>query len=75
MTYPKGHKKEGMPLNKICFIGQSGTGKTSLLNIVKTILKANLTVNDDYILRSPRKYPDLAGILMNAHFEDIKSLA
>ncbi|MCX6231213.1 MAG: ATP-binding protein [Bacteroidetes bacterium] len=35
LTYPKGHKKEGKPLDKICFIGQSGTGKTSLLRLIK----------------------------------------
>ncbi len=31
LTYPKGHQKEGMPLDKICIIGQSATGKTTLL--------------------------------------------
>jgi len=35
LTYPKGHTKEGMPLDKICIIGQSGTGKTNLLDIIK----------------------------------------
>lgn len=35
LTYPKGHKKEGEPLDKICIIGQSGTGKTNLLDIIK----------------------------------------
>lgn len=35
LTYPKGHEKEGQPLEKICFIGQSGTGKTSLLRLIK----------------------------------------
>jgi ABC-type lipoprotein export system ATPase subunit len=34
LTYPKGHKKEGQPLDKICIIGQSGTGKTNLLKII-----------------------------------------
>ncbi len=34
LTYPKGHKKEGEPLEKVCFIGQSGTGKTTLLKII-----------------------------------------
>jgi ABC-type lipoprotein export system ATPase subunit len=32
LTYPEGHKKAGEPLDKVCFIGQSGTGKTTLLN-------------------------------------------
>ncbi|MDR3695775.1 AAA family ATPase [Mucilaginibacter sp.] len=35
LTYPKGHPKVGKPLDKICFIGQSGTGKTTLLNLIK----------------------------------------
>jgi len=25
LIYPKGHTKEGQPLDKICIIGQSGT--------------------------------------------------
>lgn len=37
LTYPKGHPKEGQPLEKVCFIGQSGTGKTSLLNLIRAI--------------------------------------
>ena len=35
LTYPKGHAKAGEPLDKICIIGQSGTGKTNLLDIIK----------------------------------------
>jgi len=35
LTYPKGHEKAGKPLDKICIIGQSGTGKTNLLDIIK----------------------------------------
>lgn len=34
LTYPKGHAKEGQPLDKVCFIGQSGTGKTTLLELI-----------------------------------------
>ncbi|MGB0862042.1 MAG: AAA family ATPase [Saprospiraceae bacterium] len=41
LTYPLGHEKEGKPLDKICFIGQSGTGKTTLLNLIYS-----LTAND-----------------------------
>lgn len=33
-TYPPDHPKAGQPLEKVCFIGQSGTGKTTLLNVV-----------------------------------------
>ncbi len=41
LTYPKGHEKVGQPLDKICIIGQSGTGKTTLLELIKnfTFLK------------------------------------
>ncbi|QJD77213.1 ATP-binding protein [Spirosoma rhododendri] len=39
LTYPIGHKKAGQPLEKICIIGQSGTGKTSLLSLIKNFIK------------------------------------
>ncbi len=38
-TYPKGHSKEGKPLEKICIIGQSATGKTSILELLLTQIK------------------------------------
>ncbi|MDH4459987.1 MAG: AAA family ATPase [Flectobacillus sp.] len=38
LTYPKGHKKEGEPLDRVCFIGQSGTGKTSLLEMIPCLI-------------------------------------
>ena len=38
LTYPEGHKLARQPLNKVCFIGQSGTGKTTLLNVLKVII-------------------------------------
>lgn len=34
-TYPDGHENAGKPLKKICIIGQSATGKTSILELVK----------------------------------------
>lgn len=34
-TYPEGHPKFGQPLEKICIIGQSATGKTSTLELIK----------------------------------------
>lgn len=37
-TYPNGHPKAFRPLDKICIIGQSGTGKTSLLKLIAQIL-------------------------------------
>lgn len=38
LTYPAGHAKAGLPLDKVCIIGQSGTGKTSLLLFLKKVL-------------------------------------
>ena len=38
LTYPEGHKLAGQPLNKVCFIGQSGTGKTTLLEILENFI-------------------------------------
>ncbi|MEL6694716.1 MAG: AAA family ATPase [Bacteroidota bacterium] len=37
LTYPEGHEKAGQPLDKICIIGQSGTGKTTLLELISNI--------------------------------------
>ena len=45
-TYPEGHEKEGQPLDKICFIGQSGTGKTTILNLIQDFISEL-----DYIYR------------------------
>ena len=44
LTYPKGHKKEGQPLDKVCFIGQSGTGKTTLLRLLKYFITMNPSI-------------------------------
>ena len=43
LTYPKGHEKEGKPLDKVCFIGQSGTGKTSLLEMMPSVIYGYIT--------------------------------
>ncbi|MBK8721919.1 MAG: AAA family ATPase [Saprospiraceae bacterium] len=41
LTYPVGHPKAGQPLEKVCFIGQSGTGKTTLLELLKSATSGN----------------------------------
>ena len=41
LTYPKGHKKEGEPLDKICIIGQSGVGKTNLIEVIRDKIYMN----------------------------------
>jgi recombinational DNA repair ATPase RecF len=42
LTYPEGHEKAGQPLDKVCFIGQSGTGKTSLLEVINSFVEDSL---------------------------------
>ncbi|RRJ90915.1 hypothetical protein EG240_07775 [Paenimyroides tangerinum] len=42
-TYQSGEKK-GQPLEKICFIGQSATGKTNLLELISNCLKYILEI-------------------------------
>jgi predicted ATPase len=39
LTYPEGHKKTGQPLDKVCFIGQSGTGKTTILSLISDLVE------------------------------------
>lgn len=39
LTYPKGHPKAGQALDKVCLIGQSGTGKTTLLNLIYDVVQ------------------------------------
>ncbi|AYL97176.1 AAA family ATPase [Mucilaginibacter celer] len=39
-TYPAGHEKAGQALDKVCFIGRNGTGKTTLLNLIQDNLYA-----------------------------------
>ncbi len=49
LTYPAGHKHAGQPLRKVCFIGQSGTGKTTILDLITNIVLSNLntTINEN----------------------------
>jgi predicted ATP-dependent endonuclease of OLD family len=46
LTYPQGHEKEGKPLDKVCIIGQSGTGKTSLLCLIKWFVSRDRNIDD-----------------------------
>lgn len=61
LTYPKGHEKEGQPLNKVCFIGQSGTGKTSLLELIPKFLRS---YNTKLIIKSGEKSLVDAGVIV-----------
>lgn len=53
LTYPPGHEKAGQPLEKICIIGQSGTGKTSLLRLIKWFISRDRRIGDDQKLAVP----------------------
>jgi len=81
LTYPKGHPKEGQPLDKICIIGQSGTGKTNLLKIIRDRLNndfvktiyTDITQNIYYKSAEPKQCTKLDNIDKKTN-EQIKNL-
>ena len=51
-VYPSDYyivEKRDKPLDKVCFIGQSGTGKTTLLNLIKLFSFEKENINKDCI--------------------------
>lgn len=68
LTYPKGHTKEGQPLDKVCFIGQSGTGKTSLLRLLKYFVSNSRGIGKNI------KLPEIAAgkVSMKMIFDDVE---
>ena len=64
LTCPKGHEKAGQPLDKVCFIGQSGTGKTTLLKICKEIVECVVSCN------KVENKSDLKKIMLPTNFTD-----
>lgn len=56
LTYPLGHEKEGQPLEKVCFIGQSGTGKTKLLELVGGLTHNWDALSNKYSFKSNNGY-------------------
>ncbi len=67
LTYPKGHKKEGKPLDKVCFIGRSGSGKTSLLRLIKWFVSLKRDIGENIELPVP---PENA-LKMDVQFFDL----
>lgn len=53
LTFPQGHPKAGLPLDKVCFIGQSGTGKTSLLRLIKWFVSLKREIGKNVSLMLP----------------------
>ncbi len=75
-TYPTGHRKAGEPLDKICIIGQSGTGKTTILRSLKNYMKNSLT-EEDYVIKTSyekeESYPSFINIPLNI-IEDVNEI-
>lgn len=73
LTYPKGHAKEGMPLDKVCFIGQSGTGKTTLLKFLGGFVIPYVEVVESLLLEV-KNAPQINNIKLEVFFNSEKIL-
>ncbi len=56
LTYPTGHVREGEPLDQVCFIGQNGTGKSTILEFLFEHLKSGFNLP----LRNYKECPFIA---------------
>lgn len=72
LTYPQGHTKAGQPLEKACFIGQSGTGKTTILNQLYDVLLHFFygTQAELYTAKPPNTY----NFSIAASFDEVRSV-
>ena len=72
LTYPVGHPKAGKPLDKVCLIGQSGTGKTTILNQLYQVLLHFFygTQAELYTVKPPQKF----NFSVEANFENLRSV-
>jgi len=52
LTYPLGHTKEGQPMDKVCIIGQSGTGKTTLIELLGGLTHNFKILKEKYKLKN-----------------------
>ncbi len=62
LTYPKGHEKAGQPLEKVCFIGRNGVGKSNLLYLVDSIISDKLNRLDQIVAEI--KFENLSNYLI-----------
>ncbi|HLP59733.1 MAG TPA: AAA family ATPase [Candidatus Deferrimicrobium sp.] len=69
LTYPKGHAKVGTPLDKVCFLGHSGTGKTTLLRLIKWFVSLKRDIGKDILLPL---HPVPRSIEMDFRFLDLE---
>jgi ABC-type lipoprotein export system ATPase subunit len=69
LTYPSDHPtKAGKPLDRICFIGQSGTGKTTLLRLIKYFITRNKLIGKNIEISNMEK----ESVKMEIVFQDYK---
>jgi AAA15 family ATPase/GTPase len=67
-TYPEGHDGFGQPLKKVCIIGQSATGKTSILEIIRNSiinLQSLEILNNNYLFTIPASFKGELEVLIN----------
>lgn len=72
LTIPEGDDNSGQPLEKICLIGQSGTGKTTLLNLIRYFILSEpskqayhiLDIEDNAEIEIEYLIPDFARVLI-----------
>lgn len=71
-TYQSGERK-GQPLDKICFIGQSATGKTGLLeliyNDIQNIINIELDENNNIFSKSGKNFSNIEFELENQNIK------
>jgi predicted ATPase len=53
-TYPKQHIKSGLPLDKICIVGDNGVGKTTLLKIIAQSFSEQIENTQVFVNKQPR---------------------